>query len=65
MLTLSDILIRTYGNQTEAARLLGVHRNTITSIYKEKRLNAVIEVDGELRLLIEPRIKSGKRIERN
>lgn len=54
-LTLSDILIRTYGNMSEAARLLNVNRNTVRAIYKEKRLNVVLETDNGLVLLLETR----------
>lgn len=57
-LTLSDILIRTYGNQTEAARLLNVDRNTVAAVYKNKRLNVVLETPNGLVLLLETRAKN-------
>lgn len=60
-LTLSDILIRTYGNQTEAARILGVHRNTVADVYKKKRLNVVLETQDGFVLLIQTKAANDDR----
>jgi predicted transcriptional regulator len=44
---ISDLLIKTYGNQSEVARILGVQRSTVRRYMLEPD-NHVIVKDGEV-----------------
>ncbi|AUR85576.1 homeodomain-like protein [Vibrio phage 1.076.O._10N.286.51.B7] len=40
--TLQDLLVSTYGNQTKAAKILGIDRITVGSILKGNRPNVIL-----------------------
>lgn len=50
-MTLQDLMVQVRGNQTEAARMLGLTRNTIKKYIKLKVPNVIIEHNGNLVLL--------------
>lgn len=50
MLTISDLLVMTYGNQSKVARMLNISRCTLTRYMKLKIEHMVIERNGEYHL---------------
>jgi predicted transcriptional regulator len=47
IMKISDLLIKTYGNQSEVARILGVQRSTVRR-YMSEPDNHIIVRDGEV-----------------
>lgn len=50
MLTISDLLVMTRGNQSKVARMLRIQRGTLTRHMKLKKDHMVIERNGEYHL---------------
>jgi len=50
MLTISDLLVMTRGNQSKVARMLRIQRGTLSNYLKLKKEHMVIERDGEYHL---------------
>lgn len=50
MLTISDLLVMTRGNQSEVARMLRIQRGTLTNYMKLKKEHMIVERDGEYHL---------------
>lgn len=50
MLTISDLLVMTRGNQSKVARMLRIQRGTLSNYMKLKKEHMIIERDGEYHL---------------
>lgn len=50
MLTISDLLVMTRGNQSKVARMLRIQRGTLSNYMKLKKEHMVIERNGEYHL---------------
>ena len=50
MLTISDLLVMTRGNQSKVARMLRIQRGTLSNYLKLKKEHMVIERNGEYHL---------------
>lgn len=50
MLTISDLLVMTRGNQSKVARMLRIQRGTLTNYMKLKKEHMIIERNGEYHL---------------
>ena len=50
MLTISDLLVMTRGNQSKVARMLRIQRGTLTNYMKLKKEHMIVERDGEYHL---------------
>ena len=50
MLTISDLLVMTRGNQSKVARMLRIQRGTLSNYMKLKKEHMIVERDGEYHL---------------
>lgn len=50
MLTISDLLVMTRGNQSKVARMLRIQRGTLTNYMKLKKEHMIVERNGEYHL---------------
>ena len=50
MLTISDLLVMTRGNQSKVARMLRIQRGTLSNYIRLKKEHMVIERGGEYHL---------------
>lgn len=50
MLTISDLLVMTRGNQSKVARMLRIQRGTLSNYIRLKKEHMIVERDGEYHL---------------